>query len=241
MKGIVRVAVLVISFMTICSLLFSSIHSAGAVVSGTIFSDGFESGNFDGWSGTRNSAGETVSISARVSINETYTHQGNFSAQLTSNGLESSEYSYCYEKISAASELYARAYFKVTSSGIGNVVDTRFSMIVFKASTAIAFAGWRMTSKGIRWQLLIRDSSGWVTKYSTMNTSVNRWYCVELHWLKDIANGYAELFVDGDLVCTIIGRNTASFGSVSEVDFGIASTFNCDSTTVYLDSAQQDC
>jgi len=86
MKGIVRVAVLVISFMTICSLLFSSIHSANVradvMLSEPFFSDGFESGNFASWSGTRKSAGEAYSI------NETYTHQGNHSAPLTSDGLE---------------------------------------------------------------------------------------------------------------------------------------------------------
>jgi len=40
-----------------------------------------------------------------------------------------------------------------------------------------------------------------------------------------------------DLVCATTGKNYGQFWHVSEVDFGMASTLNCDGTTVYLDSA----
>ena len=48
-------------------------------------------------------------------------------------------------------------------------------------------------------------------------------------------NGYGELYVDGLLVASVSGKNTAALGSVSEARFGLAEVYGCGPTAVYGD------
>jgi hypothetical protein len=198
-------------------------------ISGPVFTDGFESGSFSAWTGTSFTSGETAAI-----VN-TIVHHGIYCGMFTSNGNGGFERAYCYRTIASQTELYARGYFRVATSGIADN-DDRFYFIVFKAgSNPVAFAGWRQIGGVVKWNLLIRDGTGWAGAYSAVIPSLNQWYCVELHWKKDAANGFAELWVDGVIVCSVTGKNTAYYGDVNRVDFGLAEIVNCAATTVYGD------
>jgi parallel beta-helix repeat protein len=198
-----------------------------------LFSDGFESGGFNRWTGTGVSSGETVAV---VNVPS---HHGLYSGRFTSNGGGGFETAYCYETVASSTELYVRGYFQVSQSGITSN-DQRFHMIVFMAgSTPLAYAGWRMTGGVVKWTVIIRDgtNSVWPTAYSTVTPSLNKWYCVELHWKNDAVNGLGELWVDGTQVCSISGKNTALQGNVSVVRFGLGDIY-CGSTIVYGDCAK---
>lgn len=224
-KRIVRIAATIFVVCTIVLVLpgFRPVFSAG------IFADDFESGTFAAWNGVKVSAGETASIS------DAMVHHGTHSAKFTSNGNLGTERTYCYKTLSLVPELYARGYFYVSTSGItGN--DNRFYFLIFKAgSNPVAFAGWRMTGGVVKWNLLIRQGTGWATAYSTTSPSLNQWYSVELYWKKDATAGLGELWVNGALACSASGKNTAYYGDINRVDFGLAEIFNCHSTTVYSD------
>jgi hypothetical protein len=71
--------------------------------------------------------------------------------------------------------------------------------------------------------------------YSQAVPSLNKWYCVELHWRKGSSTGLGELWVDGVRVCSISNRNTSAYGSVNQVLCGIVGMYSCRSTTVYCD------
>jgi len=201
----------------------------GPEPSATIFADGFESGSFSSWTGTSITSGETAAV-----VN-TMAHQGTYSAMFTSNGNGGFERAYCYKAISSLAELYARGYFRVATSGIADN-DDRFYFLIFRAgSQPVAFAGWRQTGGIVRWNLLIRDGTGWAGAFSAVSPSLNQWYCVELHWVESASGGYGELWVNGVLVCSITGKNTAYYGDVNRVDFGLAEIVNCGATTVYGD------
>jgi len=198
----------------------------------TVFSDGFESGKFTAWDGTSTSPDEAASISS------TLRRQGTYSATFATNGNTAFEGAYCYKTLSPQSELYATGYFYVTQSGIGTE-DNRFYLIRFKANgNNVAYAGWRMVGGMTKWSLIIRDGTGYVVASSSSNPTLNQWYSVQLHWVQDSTKGYGELYVDGVLVCSISGRNTANFGSVNMVRFGLAEVFNCRPTTVYCDDCK---
>lgn len=198
------------------------------------FEDSFESGNFNAWSGSTRSSGETTSV-----VN-TRAYRGVYSARFTSNGTGGGEYAYCYRTVASSTEVYARGYFYVSQSGIVEN-DDRFHLIVLMAgSNGVAFAGWRKTGGAVKWTLMIRDGTAatWPTVYSSTTPLLNRWYCVELHWKKDVASGFGELWVDGVRICSIADKNTAAYGSVSQVRFGLAALSYCASTTVYCDCAK---
>jgi len=192
------------------------------------FSDGFESGNFNKWTGTSAGSGDSTTVGT------SQPHHGIYSARFTSDGA-GSEYAYCYETISSSTELYVRGYFYVSRSGIVDNGD-RFYFIVFRAgSNNVAYAGWRKTGGVVKWTLLIKSGTTSVVAYSTASPSLNRWYSIELHWKKDSTNGLGELWVDGTRVCAITGKNTAYYGNLSQVRFGLAALYYCGRTTTYGD------
>jgi hypothetical protein len=195
-----------------------------------VFADGFESG-FGAWSGTSVTSGESASVSGSV------VREGSYAGLFSSNGGGGYERAYAFESLSSVeNELYAGGSVYVSRSGVGQSGD-RFYFMIFEAGSApVAFAGWRVSGGVVRWNLLIRDGTGWTDAYSSSSPVVGRWYDVELHWKGAAVGGVAELFVDGELACSLTGVNTAAFGGVSQVEFGLPEAYSCSSTTVYADS-----
>jgi hypothetical protein len=213
-------------------LPFLIVFAQESEVVGTRFVDGFESGDFNAWTGTYVTSGETATVV------KTLPYQGNYSAKFVSNGTGGFEGVYSYESVPASSKLYASGHFYVSQSGIGEN-DDRFYLIRFLAGgNGVAYAGWRRVGGINRWELLVRDATGWASAFSNSSPSVNRWYNLELYWTEDTVTGHAELHIDGALTCSIRNQNTTAFGGVDQVRFGLAEIYGCNSTTVYADSCQ---
>ncbi len=194
-----------------------------------LFKDGFETGNFNRWSGTSKTAGEIASVT-----NIRY-YLGKYSAKFTSNGGGGYEYSYCYENVTSSPELYARGYVYVSQSGIAGQ-NSRLFFIVFRAgSNGLAYAGWKRVNGVTKWCLTIRQGTSYVDILSSASRSLDKWYCIELRWKNGSTNGVAQLWVNGVLVCSATGKNTSSYGNVNIVRFGLAEAYDCSSTTVYCD------
>ncbi len=196
----------------------------------TLFEDDFESGSFRAWNGTYTTTGETATI-----VN-TAAYNGSHSAMFKSNGYSGFEQAYCYTTIQSASDLYAYGSFMITSSGIKDN-DDRFYLITLTAgNSSIAKAGWRQTQGTVKWTLILKNATGWTTDFSDSSPSMNKWHRLELHWVKDATKGHSELYIDGTLVCSILDKNTAAFGNITEASFGLVEAYNCGSTTLYCDS-----
>jgi sarcosine oxidase delta subunit len=175
--------------------------------------------------------GETVSV-----VN-TRPHHGNYSAIFTSNGEGGFENAYCHKSVTS-SELFARGYFYVSQSGISSDLD-RFFFIIFRSgNNGLAYAGWKRMGGVTKWCITMRDGTTYVDDFALTNPSTGRWYSVELHWKKDSANGLAEMWVDGTLVCSSYDMNTSAYGDISTVQIGLAELYSCSSTTVYCDCAK---
>jgi hypothetical protein len=219
------------------SYQFAPVTSAGSIAatfavdlpSTVIFEDGFESGSFSAWVLPSLTTDETRNIVSNP------IHDGSFAAQFSSNGNGGTERAYAYKTISSVNELYSRAYIRVSTFGLVEN-DDRFYLVIFRAGGAsVAFAGWRVVGGVVRWNLIIRHGTGWVNAYSTTTPVLDQWYSVELHWVGDAVAGLGELYVNGVLVCSATGRNTAYYGSASRVDFGLPEIINCAATEVYVD------
>jgi hypothetical protein len=204
----------------------------------SVFEDGFESGSFGAWTGRSLSPDESASVVT------TRSHDGTYGAMFASNGGGQTEYAYCYKAVGSSSELYARCYFYISKSGfaksgIAENDDASYYFVVLAAeSNNVAYAGWRKTGGVVKWTLLIKSGTTNVIAYSTTSPFLSRWYSVELHWKKDATKGLGELWVDGVKVCAITGENTASYGDVNQVRFGLPAIYNCGSTTAYCDCAK---
>lgn len=195
----------------------------------TVFQDNFESGSFSKWTGTKFTIGETVTVT------NVLTREGTYSAKMTSNANGGYERAYCYRNITSSSELYARGYFYISQNGINSDND-RIFLIVFRAgSNGVAYAGWKRTGGIIKWCLTMRDGTSYVDVLSSATPAINRWYCVEIHWKKDAANGISDLWVDGVKICSAVGKNTATYGNVNQVQAGLAEIYGCLATTAYCD------
>jgi hypothetical protein len=57
---------------------------------------------------------------------------------------------------------------------------------------------------------MVTSGAGLVLSYSASSPALNQWYSVELHLVADSVNGLGELYVNGALVCSISGVNTAA-------------------------------
>jgi hypothetical protein len=200
-----------------------------------LFSDGFESGNFNAWSGTARSSGETTTVVSSPK------QDGAYSAMFTSNGGGGYENSYASKTITSINELYARGYFYISQSGIQSN-GAHIYLIMLRAGTDnVAFAGWQMTGGVVKWVLMIRSGTGYAGPvFSSASPSMNTWYRVEIHWKLGTSDGSAELYIDGNLNLSITNRNTASYGGVTSVRFGLPELYSCASTIAYADSCVID-
>jgi len=209
-----------------------TIPSNGMVNYGSVslpFEDGFETANFDSWTSTTISSGETISVTDVTS------HHGSYCAESTTDGSTSYETAYSYVSLSSSLELYARGYIKISELGFTSDGD-RISFIVFKAGgNGVAYASVKEISGRDEWALIIRDGTGWASASSTGSPSLNQWYSVELHLFSDTTNGFGELYIDGLRVVYLSALDTSAFGGVDEVRFGIAEGYNSGMATVYGD------
>jgi hypothetical protein len=152
----------------------------------TIFSDGFESGNFSAWNST----------SGSISVEANNPHHGSYNAKSVVTGSHGA--GYCRKDITAAPIIYTRGYYKVTALPNATNQHLPLSEICQTSYTnsIIACIGYTVAD-GVVWELF--DYVGGVAyhTYDTQGPSINTWYCVEI--LRDVANGRSKLWIDGEL------------------------------------------
>ena len=59
---------------------------------------------------------------------------------------------------------------------------------------------------------MILNATGWVSAYSSFSPSLDVWHTIQLYLTEGAANGTAELYVDGELACSIQNLNTTAVG-----------------------------
>jgi len=200
--------------------------------SGFLLEENFDSADFGKWNGTRTSLGENATV---VNI---LPYEGSFHGRFTTNGGGKAEYAYCYTTMDEE-EVYARGYFYIASGLPFENNDDRFYFIRFRAGeNYLAGVSVRRNEGVDRWVLYGRNGSGWVGPVYAIATAVEikRWYCVELHWKKHTTHGIVEAYVDGERLLVAENIDTAGFGNVSEISFGLVPALQVQkSLDVYVD------
>lgn len=177
----------------------------------------FDSGTLNEITGVSTSPGETVTIT-----NSNTYDNSSYAMLAANNGGSGEQVARAYVNITSTDEIYASAYFMVTQNNlVGN--SDRVAMIkgVNSAGIGLFYAGWRISGGTLYWWLGVRSGSSYVWAYSVSTPSTSAYHMVEVHWKEDSSSGYAVLYVDGQQVASISGRNTANYGNCTQIGFGM--------------------
>jgi hypothetical protein len=183
-------------FLTVL-LVSTLIHPTFAT---TIFSDGFESGNFNAWTDTEQSSGTIVVSSA-------YAHHGSYSAKASTTA--SNGYASCNKDITSQTTIYMRAYVYISAGTFASGVLVSFLLLRdVPDSISPCYVGVANANRQL-W-LRYRHSATNYDVYSSTTLSTNTWYCIELKYVKSSTNGEYRVWLNGNEVTdlTQTGKNT---------------------------------
>ncbi|MCW4039958.1 MAG: hypothetical protein NWE83_04290 [Candidatus Bathyarchaeota archaeon] len=179
----------------------------------TRFEDGFESGNFNAWTGTNSSSGGTIDIQDSV------VHSGSWAAIAT---VPEGNYSkaHVYQSITLEPVVYAGAWFQfsgVTPNEGDHVAVINFSNDLSPATTILT-AGYANNGGTISWYLRYSIDGGTNTFYSADTIDIDTWYWLELAINVD-ESGWNRLYVNG-VEEIIRNTNNTRHGNVGVVRIG---------------------
>jgi hypothetical protein len=183
----------------------------------TIFEDGFESRDFSKWTKTSTTTGETATVA------NYQPYSGNYHGRFTTNGGSSVEHAYCYETVNEGT-VHVKGYFYIAKGLPLSDSNDRFYFLRLRAGgQSLAGVGIRRYNGLERWMVYGRDGSGWVWPNYVASPSIKtgQWYCLELYWHKSSTDGRIKVYIDGQKIFEISHINTAYYGNVDSVQFGI--------------------
>lgn len=186
-----------------------------------IFSDGFESGNFNAWT-TSIISGMTLSVTTDKP------HHGTYGMKIT--GIDNAgEYGvYIKTLASAYSEIYMRAYV---------AIDSKPSTAGFYCMGLDLAAG-ASGGQGVCFPIFNPNTNKWgigllvagtVTYYYESGTStldVNTFYCVEVYVKIHATNGAGKLWVNGAEKVNETNKDTDNLGNIQNPQVGIYYVWN---------------
>jgi hypothetical protein len=172
--------------------MLQGISSAGSFV----FSDGFESGNLSGWTGSTN-----------MSVQQQLVEAGSWAARATSTG----KATYAYKKLSTTyTELYYRIFFDLVSNS-STVALVRFRT----ASSGIIITAAVNSSS----RLFINNPA---TGKSTVGPVVTKgiWHELQVHILVNGSSSREDVWLDGTAVTALSKTDSLGTAPVGRLDLG---------------------
>lgn len=178
------------------------------------FSDGFESGTFNAWTGTETLNGGSLKVLPSAA------YSGHYGAEASSTG-RSNVVAETYERINATA-LYERAYFRMNTvlpTGSQNLNVLEFiNGANFNTISAVFFD----TTGGVpKIELQIVYDGNYDYFAYNYNYTLNTWYCLELY-LNDSTFGAATVWLNGNSIISVKGINDTGQGTIGQCEVGIA-------------------
>ena len=197
-----------LSFLILLSMLNFQIVEAETY----IFEDGFESGDFSEWTGTK-------TLNGNIEVDSTHVYQGSYAAHANVTQTAGWEKASCYKDITAKATVFARAYFYITTMPI----NTHYLTLIKLSNTSTGFSNsFRVKPDGYL-EIYYRDNGGYQTDTSATQLNVNMWYCIEVKTVISSSEGEVRVYLDGSEVTdlTHTGLNNSDTGNVNRIYFGI--------------------
>jgi flagellin-like protein len=190
-----------------------SIQPQQFTINPAIFNNGFESGDFNAWTGTTGSPTVT---------NAQY-HHGSYSCLIDADGEG------VYKNFASSySTAYGRLYFRCSAAA-------EYQLFGLKASgtPGLGIGFFEISADG-KWQLAYRNGGNWYYNTATTGPSANTWYCVELKVVVGSGTGEERVYIDGseltDLAATGLANNDR--GNVQSI---VISNYNPSATQIWFD------
>jgi hypothetical protein len=174
------------------------------VLATTIFSDGFESGNFNAWTGTN---GSPTIVASPV-------HHGSYSALFDA---EESVYTDYAEQTT----VYKRVYVYFPSVTFGGSYQYQIFLTIRKGNTDIAKLSLHYNSgTNYDWYLAYYYPSLNTASSASFTPIAEQWYCVELLFVRSATVGQYQVWVDGSSVINVAGLDTSGISGASRILIG---------------------
>ena len=193
--------------MAVAVVAAALVVGAGTARADVLFSDGFESGNFQAWSSKPVTGGGGSAI-----VQSTTVKTGSFAAQLSESSASGSK-AYVRENLGSAQvDLTASGDFQVTQQGAsgGNVPFFRF----FTGGGTRIITLYRQNVNG---KIQVGYGSGNFATSATL--SLNTWANLQLHVITAGATSTVEVLKDGTLIYQTTSANLGTVGA-STVQIG---------------------
>jgi len=187
------------------------------------FSDGFESGSLNAWSGTIASDG-VISTSATKAYEGLYSTRG----VVYSEGGQA----FIYKNLAPSSFVYLQAYVWIDlhfipNGGVATVIE------LSNGSTVGSRFGLKNNGDTLNYALSYRDGLGTeIFSSSSMAepATLGTWHLVEIAVYANLTSGWSSLWVDG---CLVVNNTNINTGSVlNQITLGVANHISI----VYLDN-----
>jgi chitodextrinase len=180
----------------------SGVRQVNTQVGGSVFFDGFESGDLSQWS----------PVSGNLTVQASLVHTGAYAVRETSTGSAT----YAYKTLPATySEMWAQAWVYVSTR------STSANLFGFRTSTGASIVNTYIETSG---RISLRNNIGGVTTYGTTTIAASSWHRVVLHALVNGANSTVDLSVDGnDVGLNLTGQNLGS-NPIAKLQLGETST-----------------
>ena len=181
----------------------------------TLFSDGFESGNLNEWTGTQVHDTSTATVETNNPHHGTYNLKANISSSTPSYAEVNKTLT------SAVSTIYCGAYVKFATA-LPNATHRYVPIILYSSGFAgyPALVAIRESGGTTYWTLEINNNGTREQTISGVPVSLDTWYWVELYWKKGAADGAATLYINGTAVASVTAKDTDNDGDVAIVGFG---------------------
>jgi hypothetical protein len=234
--------ILIISIIMISYALESSltIPSSGSIYYQPefqiLFNDGFETGDFNAWNGTKTTTGDQATTAT------TNPYEGAYHAIYQTGAITSgTRYAYSYVVLSTpVSEIYARAYFHIFDGLPLDDNEDRFGLIAFEVNGQLqcTFRVYRLGGVD-KFNIIGFNGTASVQKSTdAIYPEEGKWYCIEFYVKVHSTKGEYRAWINGVEQITVTNVDTTLYGSgVNRIRFGLTSTINVQhAVTVYCDS-----
>jgi hypothetical protein len=176
-----------------------------------LFSDDFETGNLNAWTGTG-----TWNSATAPTIDSTNPHQGTYNAKSTINNGQAS---FLYKNIAEQTTVYARTYHKWS---VNPTTNTEGRLIwVYGPNGLIAIGGIRNNNGVLQFYMRYLKNGAYVTTNYNHAFSANRYYSIELYVRVHGSSGETALYVDGVKIINDTGFDNDDRGKVNQVRVGL--------------------
>jgi cell division septation protein DedD len=226
--------ILTITLLLLSCLPLFSIQTYADAQATTLFSDGFENGNFSAWTATKSyNTGLTASVQTATVFNGTYAMKV---AVVDVAGRESGVCEY-KDLGTSYSSIDARVYVQLSAKP---QTGSALEILGFSSN------GWLPSAIGTRldivnpngtvqWRLNY-NNNGWQSALAG-SINVNTWYYVEVQLVLGSGTGETHLYVNGTELLTETGlTNTASGNSVRYFSLGVDDETGNNTLNAFFDS-----